>query len=186
MKSANFDGRAGGKQKFATSARDPVEASHIRKPTRPLGIHGGEGGPRIPSIHPRARPKAVLGFRMDLQQPGRRNSTAQEVPIDARGSQPGIPIARTLGSRFPCGKMIVIILRRGNCIPPVIQASHYIFCRRPSTPESPYRLGIMGSVAAGPNGSRSNPHRPTFAIFPICGKVYNVIPLSKFSRAASS
>ena len=79
MKSANFDGRAGGKQKFATSARDPVEASHIRKPTRPPGIHGREGSHGSPAstpqgrIHPDARPKAVLGFQTDLQQPGRRN-----------------------------------------------------------------------------------------------------------------
>ena len=39
-------------------------------------------------------------------------------------------------------------------------ASQNIFCRRPSTSEPPYKLGIMGPVAAGPNGSRSNPHSP--------------------------
>mgnify|MGYP001476792793 CR=1 FL=1 len=80
-----------GNKSKQSSARYPVEASHARKPCAAYReIRRGEGAtdPRHPPQTPSRRP---LGFRADLQQPGRRNPPPRKY-LECQGKEnPGFP-----------------------------------------------------------------------------------------------
>ena len=140
-------------------------------PAPPTGDPQGLGeatGPRHPPQTPSRRP---LGFRADLQQPGRLLQRAKPPPRKYQGCQgienPGFP------SPGPTGSISSMEKRHAPFYTEETESPLFTFsipprhARRPSTSETPLQMGRMNRVAAGPAGTKQ-PAPPNLRINPIC------------------
>ena len=134
VKTKKPKGRVGGKQNSTIQARYPVEASRARKPCAAYRGSAGGGSHGSPASTPDAG-RRPLGFRADLQQPGRRNPPPRKY-LGCQGIEnPGFPSPDPRGL-FPRWKngMRRFTQRKPNPLSFSIPPRH---ARRPSTSETP-------------------------------------------------